>query len=178
MTNRTIPASGYGYSQKAFNALRKSMQRKVEAVSLITLQKAGYYGLNPLEEGHEPQALDMLNHVKELYYYGRTLFPVYSGHNDKTIYLNPHINLLARAWHDLVHIDLQAEFNLQGDINCAVTQCMQLLRYADAPAEAKMLWYDVAGQAFYFDKHGEFPQDQCGFVHRCMDAGKMMLEKE
>ena len=40
---------------------------------------------------------------------------VYSGGSDNTIYGDPRVNWAFRAWHDKLHLDLNAPFTLQGE---------------------------------------------------------------
>ena len=91
---------------------------------------------------------------------------VWSGASDLTIYGEASSNHLFRAWHDSLHIKLNADFSLQGEIIVAREQA----RLIDSDAMAKIIMAEVQGQAEYFNKHGSFPIDQVAFIQDYLKA--------
>jgi hypothetical protein len=85
---------------------------------------------------------------------------VWSGGSDKTIYGAASVNHAFRAWHDSLHIQLGAEFTLDGEIRVAREQA----RLIGSDKLGDILIAEVKGQAEYFAKHGEFPVDQVKFI--------------
>lgn len=85
---------------------------------------------------------------------------VWAGASEKTIYGDPSVNWAFRAWHDALHIKLNADFTLQGEILVAREQATLI----DSDAMASLIMAEVQGQAEYFAKHGEFPVDQQQFI--------------
>lgn len=84
---------------------------------------------------------------------------VYSGSSDQTIYGSESVNHAFRAWHDSLHISLNAPFTLDGETVVAMEQARLLGgMYGD------ILIAEVIGQAEYFQTHGTFPVNQTEFV--------------
>lgn len=118
-----------------------------------------------------PASLEDLNaHVAKT---GRII--VWTGNSDKTIYACPDTNWAARAWHDWGHWYLQADFTAAGEAKVAELQKMQLgLVYGRTSARIKY-WQDlidieVNDQVAYFERYGEFPEDQMRFATNAMQA--------
>lgn len=144
------------WSVAEFQAARRAFSGKVESIALRALSKHGYYGINPLAVG--PNSLDELKAATSQ---GSRLFPVYAGHSDRTIYNSPRINLLMRAWHDLVHLELDAPFTYEGEL--AVGRA-QLQHPSIDGADSILLHADIIGQIEFYAAIGTFPDDQRGFV--------------
>lgn len=93
-------------------------------------------------------------------------FVVYSGGNDKTIYANSDVNMYFRAWHDLLHIELNAPFNAEGEKMVCDAQIAAL------PAIYKTVMdLEINGQVKYFDRWLAFPTDQKKFIKYAMVFG-------
>lgn len=92
---------------------------------------------------------------------------VWSGASEATIYDDKQVNYAFRAWHDSLHIKLNADFTLEGETRVALEQA----RLIDSDKLAKILLAEVIGQAEYFAKHGEFPIDQIAFIERYLKEG-------
>jgi len=84
---------------------------------------------------------------------------VWNGASEHTIYGDPKVNHAFRAWHDSLHLILNAPFTLTGEIFVAREQA----RLAPDPI-AKLIIAEVQGQAEYFAEHRVFPADQVKFV--------------
>lgn len=83
---------------------------------------------------------------------------IWSGASENTIYGCAELNYLARAWHDYTHVKLLSEFNLQGEIQTALKQMSQV-----DTKFAEVLRIEIIEQVNYFQKHGEFPENQLKF---------------
>ena len=85
---------------------------------------------------------------------------VWSGASDRTIYGAPNVNWAFRAWHDSLHLKLNAPFSLEGETRVALEQC----RLIGSDTWAKIVMGEVVGQTEYFNKYGTFPADQVAFM--------------
>ena len=85
---------------------------------------------------------------------------VWSGASDSTIYGDRAINWAFRAWHDSLHLALNADFSMQGEKLVALEQC----RLIGSDAMAKIIMGEVVGQVEYLNKYGHFPTDQFVFM--------------
>lgn len=143
--------------QRDDEAVLLAYERAVEVIALGELRKYGFSGVEGKEDA--PATLQALNGVME----GRKeggKFPVFHEGCEKTVFQNPKVNLYFRAWHDLVHWVLGAEFTLEGEKAVAEAQMQGL----PEGVLREVLWADVVSQTEYFLEFGEFPEDQKGFV--------------
>lgn len=85
---------------------------------------------------------------------------VWSGASEKTIYGDPSVNWAMRAWHDSIHLKLNAGFDVLGEKRVALEQA----RLIGSDQMGLVLMAEVQGQVEYFEKHGSFPVDQVLFV--------------
>ena len=102
---------------------------------------------------------------------GRVL--VWSGASDHTIFGDPEVNHMFRAWHDTKHILFELPFTLEGEIEACRLQCEDIKAlYGEGEtgkALIKLVEAEVIGQALYHDARGGFPKDQRGFISHCID---------
>jgi hypothetical protein len=77
------------------------------------------------------------------------------------------MNHLFRAWHDSVHILLDAEFDPRGERRVSEYQCAMI----DGAAERAVLWAETEGQQGYRARWGSYPADQRSFVAHCIAHG-------
>jgi hypothetical protein len=111
----------------------------------------------------------------ERYRYSVAL-PVSGEHSALTIYSCPEVNYAFRAWHDRLHIELNAEFDADGELAVARAH-EQAVR--DAIKQGQLteldccaLFFEVWGQFRYAQEHGgSFPTDQSAFVASCFSDG-------
>ena len=89
---------------------------------------------------------------------------VWSGASDKTVYGDPMVNWAMRAWHDSIHLKINAEFNSEGEKRVGLEQA----RLIGSDRLGLILVAEVIGQVEYFDKYGSFPIDQVQFVSNYM----------
>lgn len=93
-------------------------------------------------------------------------------HSDATIFGSASVNWQFRAWHDLCHIQANADFSPAGEEIAANRQMAQLgeLLAKDSIALADYLRWsaiidaEVNGQTEFFVKFGAFPEDQRTFA--------------
>jgi len=84
---------------------------------------------------------------------------VWAGASDNTIYGDASVNHAFRAWHDSLHLKLNSDFTLQGELVVAMEQARIIGgQYAD------IIMAEIKGQAEYLTKHGQFPTNQLEFM--------------
>lgn len=90
----------------------------------------------------------------------------------KTIYGNPYVNILARAWHDTLHISKHKSFSLEDELAIAKLQKGTLFNTLvlngiptdRAELASIILFIDIYEQALYYDKTKNFVGNQLDFV--------------
>lgn len=91
---------------------------------------------------------------------------VWSGGSNATVYGDPAINHAFRAWHDSLHLKLGLDFSLESEIAVATEQS----RLLHNDGLARLIMAEVKGQAEYFAKHSQFPDNQVEFVTNYLKA--------
>lgn len=84
---------------------------------------------------------------------------VWSGGSDATIYRDPAVNFLFRAWHDWMHIQTLGDFTTAGEIRVCRAQMAQV-----GTDLARLIYIEIVGQARHYAETGEFPTDQVAFT--------------
>ena len=97
--------------------------------------------------------------------------PVWNGASDRTIYSSPEVNFAFRAWHDWLHLQLQADVDYRDEYMVARAHRQAALAARLPLREELALWYDTNGQNVYHKHHGKFIEDQRGFVLHCLGHG-------
>lgn len=90
-------------------------------------------------------------------------------HSDKTIFGDPTVNWLFRAWHDMCHVIENAGFDREGETKALRLMQKQINDYPSVSVENKtkfnkILEVEVLGQLDYYEQHGDFPEDQYSFA--------------
>ena len=85
---------------------------------------------------------------------------VWSGASENTIYGEAAVNHAFRAWHDSLHLKLNAEFTPAGERLVALEQA----RIIGSEKHGLIMLAEIVGQAEYLAKHGSFPTDQNQFI--------------
>lgn len=88
---------------------------------------------------------------------------IWTGASDNTIFGEPFVNHIFRAWHDLIHIVYDQPFNFGGESTVATIQCSQLP--TDWIFEKELLTAEVLGQNQYYRIHREYVTDQRQFAY-------------
>lgn len=91
------------------------------------------------------------------------------NHSDHTIFGEPRINWLFRAWHDKRHITENVDFSPMGESIAAMAQQKDIVTLQGASAHDKLRWIalidtEVNGQLEYLMRTGNFPIDQRQFA--------------
>ena len=104
--------------------------------------------------------------------------PVSSAFSDGTIYSTARINFAFRAWHDSLHLQLNAEFDADGELlvarahEQAVRDAIKAGSHGLTELDCCALFFEVWGQFRYSQEHGgAFPIDQAAFIGACFSDG-------
>lgn len=113
-------------------------------------------------------------------YERRGMITVWDGASGQTIFDDPDINVMFRAWHDYCHITGGHDFSLEGERQAALMQCEHIkARYGDGETGqelCRLIMIEVCGQAAYAEAHGgEFPVDQMAFTKAYLALGDTAL---
>jgi hypothetical protein len=93
---------------------------------------------------------------------------VYSGGSDDTIYGDPRVNWAFRAWHDQLHLDLNAPFTLEGERLVGLEQA----RLIGGDRLGLIMVAEVVGQIEYLEANGGFPVNQAEFLRNYLKGVK------
>ncbi len=98
---------------------------------------------------------------------------VSSEHCENTIYPGPACNMQFRFVHDMVHVELSADFDVEGELAVARAHQRRILSYGfdEHSLEYQMITADTAGQTLLHDATGHFPVSQIEFVTACINGG-------
>lgn len=101
------------------------------------------------------------------------VLPVFDGASDFTIYTDSFVNIEARFWHDMVHLEHDLNFTLDDELEVCEIQRHDLQRagFGLTSWESKMLWADLSGQAVCANRLHRFPVDQKAFVTTAIHDG-------
>lgn len=85
-----------------------------------------------------------------------------------TIFGDPRVNWLFRAWHDYCHLLVDAPFDAEGERKAATEQINQVyvldgLSESEKLLFARIIDIEVNGQMDYYVAHNGFPPDQRAF---------------
>lgn len=99
---------------------------------------------------------------------------VYDGGSGTSIYGSPEANYAFRYFHDLVHCQLQTEFDIAGEIHTARVQ--EAMLGSLSVEEAWVFRIDTIGQSLYHTIAGDFVEDQAEFVQSVYEDVRMIQE--
>ncbi len=128
----------------------------VREAAIRALLAAGYLGIDPRPDNDGPTNLAEIHAAMRR---EGTKFPVNVEGSQYTVFTDPTVNLLFRAWHDLGHAHLNAEFTPYGEREVAKWQ-MSFLKGIDK----EIMWSDIVDQDDYFRATGHYVEDQRSFV--------------
>lgn len=83
---------------------------------------------------------------------------------ENTIYSTPHMNMLARFWHDVTHITEGKDFTTSNELDVIATQYTELNNKGVSENAREVFWADMQGQIMYYRDHGKFVENQREFV--------------
>lgn len=91
--------------------------------------------------------------------------------SEKSIYKNKYINILARVYHDKIHLEYNKDFSKYDEIIVARIQYAEVKNFLKshislnrARHAAMLLHIDIHDQVLYYDKNNEFVKNQYKFV--------------
>jgi hypothetical protein len=90
------------------------------------------------------------------------------SHSERTIYGNPRVNLLFRAYHDRYHLGKGFAFDARSERIVGAAHVAHCLDVNAPPLVTLALLFDGLGQSLAFERDGRFPDDQRSFVAACM----------
>lgn len=110
------------------------------------------------------------------YYQQHGRFCIFNGASEKTIFGCNKTNYDFRAWHDYHHLQMQAPFTLEGEIQVMEAQQRDIINlcgdaslpFTQQPERVKfwckLLDIEVKGQVEFYLKNGYFIEDQMQFT--------------
>ena len=101
--------------------------------------------------------------------------PVLANGATKSIY-GSDLNELMRYWHDLTHMYNCFNFSLSGELSTALNHVSELSKLEVDQDIIKAVFFDIYGQAGYFDKHKKFIINGDAFVHDCFKNMQKTIE--
>jgi hypothetical protein len=98
--------------------------------------------------------------------------PVSDEHSAETVYDSPETNYAFRFWHDMTHVSLDQNFELDAEITVARAHLAVLAASGWGPGtlEYELLHADTLGQALCSATSGDFPVDQPCFARRAVTS--------
>ena len=85
---------------------------------------------------------------------------IWTGASDNTIYQDETVNWAFRAIHDAFHLETRLGFTPEEEIEMGRLQASKI----DSDILAKLFYIEIAGQAEYYLKTGQFVNDQIKFT--------------
>lgn len=155
-----------------FDVYCAQYDRKVRALALQKLLAHGYYGLDPREAA--PNTYDEIRNAYGTCKWGTSRvntgyrFPVYNGGCESVVFKDAVGNLMFRAWHDLLHYELEADLSYEGEHKVALEHA----KHFSGPLKDLCLADTVGQLNFYAFTNGGFVDDQRGFVYDCLTIGE------
>lgn len=123
------------------------------------------YGFDFIDTDLAPNTFTDLMVAYQFSLENKKALPVFSGASDNTIYFDKQSNWGFRFWHDMVHCANKLDFSLQGEIQTANLQLIDVAKhFGQDSLEYKIFKIDTIGQATYSTLYGIFPDNQIEFV--------------
>lgn len=139
----------------------RALGDKITNLAYTALRQRNMRWVHTSDAGEAATDLASLRRMQEL-----GVLVIWSGSCDNSIYGTPHRNMLARAWHDCVHLELGMDFNYHDE--CAVASHQTYSTLGLTPLERGAVWADTFGMLSYHEKNGFFPEHQADFVRGYM----------
>jgi hypothetical protein len=151
---------------EARHNLSRFVEHQAEAI-------ASWEGIRWVPVADAPSTFDDLHRAYCWATTTKSDLPVSSLYSDSTIYTAPEANHAMRFWHDVTHVRLMAEFDVDGELEVAVAHLDVLRAWGFGPEtfEHKMMHADTIGQLYFSLVTGTFPADQLRFAEACIELG-------
>ena len=101
------------------------------------------------------------------------ILKVSSYGSENSIYKNKYINILARVFHDKIHLQHNLNFSKEDEISVARIQfaivknfLLKHTTYENATNAAMLLFIDIKDQVDYYYKYNKFVKNQYKFVEK------------
>lgn len=101
------------------------------------------------------------------------ILKVSSSGSENSIYKNKYINILARVFHDKIHLEHNLNFSKEDEISVARIQfsivknfLLKYTTYENATNAAMLLFIDIKDQVDYYYKYNKFVKNQYKFVKK------------
>lgn len=120
----------------------------------------------------------------KLEYKVRGRITVYDGGCENTIFDDPDINVMFRAWHDWCHLKGGHDFSVLGELRAADMQMSHVVTlYGNGDTGSKFIRIidaEVNGQAQYYARHKKYVRNQRAFVEAFISTSNTdaVLERE
>ena len=125
-------------------------------------------GLNYVAGAYTEESFeDWKQHVENLGGY----LPISNEHCEVNIFGSPEVNIMFRAWHDSIHLQLNEGFDYMGEVRVAFAQCAELP--LDWLFERQLIMAEVVAQAAHHEKTGNFVSNQRQFTIEVLIAGRI-----
>lgn len=95
--------------------------------------------------------------------------PILAPYSDHTVFGDPIGNRIQRVVHDTIHLALNADTTVEGELRVAIEQARLVSHWSTFLAD--VTFADLRGQTLYFGRHGAFPTDQVGFTLAWLATG-------
>lgn len=90
---------------------------------------------------------------------------------ETSIYGNSYINILARVWHDKIHLEFDLDFSEHGETIVANIQQLEVRQFIGAKYNEDrgyyaglLIWLDIYEQVIYYKETGKFVENQLEFI--------------
>ena len=98
------------------------------------------------------------------------VIPIANYGCNQTIYSSEHMNQLFRFWHDVIHLELNENFQEQGELAVALVHKQVAQERGLSQLAIDILWADTYGQVQYYNRFGKFVEDQKDFTKRYIEG--------
>lgn len=163
------PPSSQRTSPRQFREALEEMSPVLLGISTNKINAYGFTGLHLMGDD-APNTLEEVRVALESRPYG-DLFPIYHSHCETTILAKNCAHTAYRAWHDLVHCEVDGAFTLPGEILVINAQIDEMIRNGCDGIPCAIVWYDIMGQLLHNYKYDKFPEISREFVEACMCKG-------
>ena len=150
-------------SEQAFKSAVNEIETMLDAKVLELILRGWSYYLTE----DAPETWDAL-----MKYKASKRLPIASHSSDSAIYSSADYNYKFRFWHDVTHLELNADFSYEGEILTAEKHLKEGQEWGLSELAIDILKADSVGQVEYYHHHdGLFVDNQEAFVQSCLRLG-------